>query len=53
MTLTGRRLSLSLVRTLKSGNTWICRIGRISWKRFVPFVVVRSLSDCLDALCRS
>lgn len=43
MTLTGRILSLSLVRTLASGNIWIYRIGRISWKRFVSLVFARSL----------
>lgn len=43
MTLIERILSLSLVRTLASGNIWSYRIGRISWKRFVSLVVVRSL----------
>lgn len=53
MTLTGRRLSLSLVRTLPSRNTWICRIGRISSKRFVLHAAVYALSDPLGMLYRS
>jgi hypothetical protein len=40
MTSIGRRSSLLLARTLLSGNIWICRIGRISSKRFVPFDAV-------------